>query len=373
MGYKIRGNKIYVNGSVDGKHFRLSTGKEATPLNIKWISKNHRDVLLKLVDELKQPNKKLLNIVEYGLYSFEINMPTRKINTTKSFKNIFKNHIEPYFKNYDIQDIKPSDIKSWQVVLVKKNLAIETIKNCRTVLRGILKDAMLDNIISSHPMDLVRPPTSQIEEEDVFPFTLKEVETILGVAPVWLRRYLTVAFFTGMRTGELLVLKWKDIDFENKKIYVRRSMTKGIISQTKKYRKRMIDMLPIVSIALKELYLENGMINEWVFPHKYNVPYKEPATIAKMFARTLKHCGIIYRQPYNTRHTFATMMLLGGEDVLWVSKMLGHSNISTTMKYYIKYIKTNEQKRATFLDNFGTKIAHQKIQVASNSDIRVVK
>ncbi len=45
MGYKIRGNKLYVSGTVDGKFYRLATGKEATPLNIKWIKKNHRDVL----------------------------------------------------------------------------------------------------------------------------------------------------------------------------------------------------------------------------------------------------------------------------------------------------------------------------------------
>ncbi|WP_457747888.1 hypothetical protein [Sulfurimonas sp.] len=53
MGYKIRGNKLYVHGTVDGKFYRLSTGKEATPLNEKWIAKNHRDVLLKLIAEDK--------------------------------------------------------------------------------------------------------------------------------------------------------------------------------------------------------------------------------------------------------------------------------------------------------------------------------
>ncbi len=64
-----------------------------------------------------------------------------------------------------------------------------------------------------------------------------------------------------------------------------------------------------------------------------------------------------YRVLYNTRHTFATLMLTNGEDILWVSQMLGHANISTTMKYYIKYVEDKGKKRATFLDEKTENIA----------------
>ncbi len=362
MGYNIRGKIIYVAGSIDGKHYRLSTKKEASPRNIKWIEKNHRDVLLQLVVELKQPKKRSLNLIEYGLYSLELNAATRKVNTTKGFLNLFQNHIQPYFRYFNLTDIKPSDIKNWQNQLLKKKLSIQSIKNCRTVLRGILSDAKIDEIIVSNPMDLVKAPKPQDEEEEVFPFTLDEVEKILSVAAAdaWLQKYLMVAFFTGMRTGEILALKWTDIDFINKKIYVRRSITKGIISQAKTYKKRIIDLLPITLDAVKDLYSQNGLKGEWVFPHRNNEPYKEPGMLAKKFARVLASSGICYRKPYNTRHTFATMMLQQGEDLLWVSKTLGHANIATTMKHYIKYIPTKETKRAAFLDNVRTNIAHKE-------------
>jgi len=372
MGYKIRGNKIYVHGSVNGKHYRLSTGKEATALNLKWIDKNHRDVLLKLVDEQLHP-KKSTNFVDYGYVSLSINAPTRKVNTSRGFKNLFERHIIPFLKHYDLLDIKASDIKKWQITILDKGLSVQSVKNCRTVLRGILNDAKMDEIISSNPIDLVKVPKEQYKE-DIEPFNLNEVELILKNSADWLRQYLTAAFFSGMRTGELMALKWEDIDFENKKIYVRRSMTKGIISKPKTGKGRIIDMLPLVLDILKEVYRKNGLANEWIFTHRYNKPYCEPATISDhMWKPTLKKCGLPYKKLYNTRHTFATIMLLGGEDVLWVSKMLGHSTIATTMKYYIKFIRSNEQKRAKFLDDFCTNFAQKDFGVSTNSDRKVVR
>ena len=67
--------------------------------------------------------------------------------------------------------------------------------------------------------------------------------------------------------------------------------------------------------------------------------------------RTLKEAGVDYRTIYNTRHTFASMMIANGEDILWVSHMLGHSHSEMTLRKYAKYIKNDKKKRATFLTN----------------------
>ena len=66
--------------------------------------------------------------------------------------------------------------------------------------------------------------------------------------------------------------------------------------------------------------------------------------------KTLKACEIDYRTIYQTRHSFTTMMLEGGEDPLWISSMLGHSDSSITFSKYIHYIKKDEKKRGTFLN-----------------------
>lgn len=352
MGYKIRGNKIYVFGTVQGKFYRLSTGKEATQLNIKWIAKNHRDVLLKLID--KDKPKKTMLLSEYGTKSLEANAYSRKASTQKGYASMFSKHIIPYFKHFSINEIMPSDIKSFQSKLLK-SLDPKTVKNIRIVLSTILNDAVMDKLIDQNPIEFVKPPRAKIKE-DITPFVLSEVKAIIKSSDEWMRSFVTVAFFTGMRTGELLALKWEDINFNSKKIHVRRAIHQGVEDTTKSGNDRIIDMLQPVEYALKEKFKDNGLAYGYIFTNRLGKPYTESGQIIKSkWKPTLKRCAISYRNLYNTRHTFATLMLLNNEDVLWVSKMLGHSDVSTTMRYYVKFMEEASVKRASFLEGFFSK------------------
>ncbi len=359
MGYKIRGNKLYVHGTVDGKFYRLSTGKEATPLNIKWIKKNHRDVLLKLIDEEKPTHTEFFSA--YAKHSMESNAYAIKTSTHESYEHMLEKHILPYFKHYRLDEIKPSDIRNWQSKLLK-TLSAKSAKNVRNLLGKILGDAYMDEIIDKNPIRLVRPPKAE-PTDDITPFTLEEVSLLIKNASAWMQTFLTVAFFTGMRTGELLALKWEDIDFNSKRITVRRTIRHGKIGSTKSGKIRTIDMLSPVYDVLKEKFKENGLKYEFIFTSRKGTPYAEASAVYTTYWKPLlKQCGMAYRVMYNTRHTFATLMLLNGEDVLWVSKMLGHADISTTMKYYIKFVEEKGKKRATFLNGMFKKnctlIAH---------------
>ncbi len=352
MSYKIRGSTLYVTGTVDGKHYRLSTGKEATPLNIKWIEKNHRDVLLKLIDKEKPKKTDLLK--DYALHSVKSNAYAVRESTQQGYECMLNKHIIPYFKSYKLDDIKPSDIRSFQTKLLD-TLDARSAKNVRILLGKILEDARMDEIIDKNPVKLVKPP-KYIPTDDIIPFTLEEVMTLLDNASEFMRTFLTVAFFTGMRSGELSAIKWEDIDFNSGKIMVRRSMRHGVVSGTKTGKIRIIDMLDPVREALKNQYIKNGLSSEFIFTNRKGTPYCESSSITTTHWKPLlKRCAMAYRVLYNTRHTFASLMLLNGEDILWVSKMLGHSDISTTTKYYTKFVEEKGQKRAQFLNDSFTK------------------
>lgn len=352
MGYTIRGNKLYVTGTVDGTHYRLSTGKEATPLNVKWIAKNHRDVLLKLIEK-DNPEKSIM-FKEYALRSMESNRYLLASGTDSNYTGMLKNHILPFFKNYRLDEIKPSDVKLFQTRLLKTMDARST-NNVRAVLGKILEDARMDDLIDKNPVSMVKRP-KHIKEDEILPFNMEEVLTIIDNAKGFLKQYLTVAFFTGMRSGELVGLKWEDIDFNSNKIVVRRSRRSGNDGPTKSGKARTIDMLDIVKATLKEQYLSTGMSSEYVFNSRRGKAFQSSSAISdNHWKPLLKRCTIAYRSPHNTRHTFATLMLKNGEDILWVSKMLGHADVSTTMKYYIKFVEEKGQKRATFLENIFDK------------------
>jgi integrase len=177
------------------------------------------------------------------------------------------------------------------------------------------------------------------------------------------KQMVTVAFFTGVRTGELLALKWSDINFVTKEITISKSMRRGVLSSTKTRKARKIDMLPpIVEEALRLQFRETGLSKEFIFVNEAGDNFQgSKEVLEKYWYPLLKSCGIEQRIFYNTRHTFASQMLSNGEDPLWVSKMLGHSNVSTTFNFYSGFIKTESVKRGKFLDTFWTQGEDKKV------------
>ena len=100
-----------------------------------------------------------------------------------------------------------------------------------TVLRKIFRYAFEDEVIMRNPVDLISLPKSPMP--DIEPLTVEEANYLLEHANGWYRNYLAMAFYTGMRVGELLALKWSDVDFNKRKIHVRRSISKGIETSPK--------------------------------------------------------------------------------------------------------------------------------------------
>jgi integrase len=113
-------------------------------------------------------------------------------------------------------------------------------------------------------------------------------------------------------------------------------------------------MLPPVEAALKRQFLETGLQGEFVFMSKHGDGVKLLKNIRDNYWRPLlKRCLLPDREMYTTRHSFASLMLSRGEDLLWVSKTLGHKNASITLGIYAKYVQDDSRKRAKFLDGFN--------------------
>lgn len=330
-------------------------------LKLEDTNKNRKYANDELIPELKyklkhgkffeneEETKVVPTVEQFSKVSFEIHKNNRRSFTQDNYKRIYELHIRPYFGNKKIDLIKASQIAMWQNKLLEK-LSSKRVKSVRTVFNTFFDDAMRDEIIVKNPFALVKGP-KQEDIRDKIPFTVEEIYQILDHISDSMKAFFAIGFFTGMRTGEIIGLKWIDVNFDERIIQVRRSRRQGVESVPK--TKNSIRDVEIIDALMPYLINHRERAKDeavYIFETFKKEPFNTCAKIAEWYWKpTLKALGIKYRNLYQMRHSFASMMISEGEDILWVSSMLGHKDSSMTLEKYARYIKRQDRKRATFL------------------------
>jgi integrase len=268
---------------------------------------------------------------------------TLEFSTSDGYRKSAYNYLIPAFKDIPIRNLTPAMLREWVIGL---KLNIKTIKNALIPLRAIIETALVDEIIDKNPLDhiilskLVDKKTSESDYE-VDPFTKEEIEAILNTAEGQIKNLFQFAFFTGLRTSEFIPLEWGDIDWIKGEVHVRRAYVRRRIKSTKtKSGKRKVLLLPPALEALKSqkayTFLEGKQIFHYPLRH---VPWQTPTQIRdRAWVHLLRRASVRYRNPYQTRHTYASMMLSNGENIMWVAKQMGHVTVEMVIKTYGKWI-----------------------------------
>lgn len=357
----IRGKKVHIDWTLEPRiakyladkglvfpnnRVRLATGYDANSKNLKIANENALEIIENLL-----LNKKIeleYSVGTYGRKIIEAGNTARSIRTAKDFMSVFENYILKEFGDKHVCQILPSDILFWQASLLKKGLSAGRVKRLRIVLNQILTAALNDGLINKNPIKAVKAP--KVEQADIEVYTKQEVLHILSEASGWFKCFLTLAFSTGMRTGEMMALEWGDINFKSKKIIVNKSISHGILGLTKTGVTRRVDMLPSVESELRKQFALTGLKKGNVFLNRYGDGYRESGTIVNSHWKPLlQRAGLHTIDLYNTRHTFASIALSDGDNILWVSKMLGHKDYSVTAEYYAKFLEENYTPKSDFL------------------------
>ena len=347
-----RGVKLWVRFSLNGEVIKRSLNIEDTKANRKLATTQIiPQMLLKVHSGEFFENKIVPTVKEMIDISLKMNRASRKANTHNSYNYTLNKHIIPIFGKRKIDSIKPSELTLWQNDLLK-TLSNRTVINTRIVFYGIFQDALRDEIISKNPFSIIKAPKNIAKKENI-PFSKDEIFKILDASPEKIKLFFAIGFFSGMRVGEVTALRFSDIDLENKVIQVRRTRNKGIETTPKTNSSiRNVDILDVlVPYIRNHLNSKRDDIN-YVFTSNRNEPYSSSTKISSSYwQKILKKLNIQYRSLYQMRHTFASLMIASGEDILWVSNMLGHKNSNITLSTYAKYIKNDKKSRGTFLLN----------------------
>ncbi|MFQ6341387.1 tyrosine-type recombinase/integrase [Campylobacter sp. VTCC 70190] len=266
-----------------------------------------------------------------------------------------------FFKNKLIKDISKKDIREFYEFLeklrAKGEFSTNHIKAQALALNRVLEYAYENDYIEHNPFFKKR--YAKEKKKELFPFNEKEIIALLKYSRAEIRLYLYTALLCGARTGEILALQFRHFDFENKKIIIEQSVNNisGINTCKTSNSHRKIDLLPTLeNEILKEIEKRKEQNrfspDSFLFDLKFkNEPIKnfQNSILKVQYIQLLNALNITYRAIYNTRHSFASLMLNKGENIMWVSNMLGHTNTQTTWSFYSKYMENENNKRAEFL------------------------
>ena len=357
----IKNNKWWLDFYYEKKRNKRSTKLTASKINLITVKK---EIIPSVVEYLTGEIQLIQEQKEYTLKSFAddyfvVHKKEVRAHTFKRNLNHFNKHILPYFGHRLMDTIKPMELEKWQYKLLEVYKPL-TVQKFRSILFSIFDMAVLNDILNKNQLSKIKAPKVQREflldndNDAVKPFTRKEMKLVLKNTNGYMKNFILLMYSSGIRPGELIALLWKDIDYDKKQISIYKTIVNNVIGNPKTQSSvRKVDLLPLSEIALNSQF-ELTKNNPYVFVNTSKKHFYSHDVINLHFKKLLKLNGIEIRTLYNLRHTFASQLISDGADIVWVSKMLGHKDVSITLKVYTKFIQENEDTRFKKIEQMGT-------------------
>jgi integrase len=252
-----------------------------------------------------------------------------------------RNHIEPFFAGKSLNKITPRDIERY-VVVKRKTLAIKTIRNHLNTMHSVFELGLRRKWCQTNPVKLADRPVIRTTETRIKFLDQAELEKVLAISypndvfgriePVL---YLTAAM-TGLRQGELLGLRWRDVDFAAKKVRVVSPFVRGEFGDPKSEGSgRSVPLADRVAKALEQLRSSSAydMDSELVFCHPETGHPLDRAKLTRRFKKATRKAGVREITFHELRHTFGTRMAGAGVPLRTIQHWMGHADAKTTQVY----------------------------------------
>lgn len=264
-------------------------------------------------------------------------------STYRSYGRVVDGHLVPGVGRVKLAKLRPDHIRRLYRSMLDAGKATRTVQYAHALLKRALAQAVMDGLIPRNAAEAVRPP--KLKRDEIQPLNADQVRALLDAADERSRALYTVAVRTGMRLGEILALRWSDVDLEAGTVKINRALSEGEVSTPKTPRsRRRISLSPATVAALKahcKRQLEERMAKAglWedhglVFPSSVGTP-KSQRNLNREFKNAAKRAGLPdHFKLYDLRHTCATLLLSRNIHPKYVQELLGHASIALTLDTY---------------------------------------
>ncbi|MBV1814472.1 site-specific integrase [Pseudomonas viridiflava] len=281
-----------------------------------------------------------------------------KASTLDGYSKIVKGVLKPRMGDLPLAMITRKVVREAMSQINASNKRLSNVQSC---LRSALGDAVDEELITANPLAgwtySVKEKPKAADEVD--PFSPEEQRLILAAATGQYRNLLQFVLWTGLRTSELVAVEWGDVDMLRGEIRISRGLTKAAKeAEVPKTAAgiRAVKLLPMALEALEAQKVHTYIAGGPIFHDpRYDKPFDGDQAIRKSFwIPTLRRAKVRYRNPYQTRHTYASMMLSAGEHPMWVAKQMGHTDWTMIARVYGRWIPSeNDMSGNKAAEMFG--------------------
>ncbi len=265
----------------------------------------------------------------------------RKRSTIQDYRGYLRGHLEPFFMDTRLDRIDAARVAAYLKQKRSDGLSSKTVQNHLNFLHGILAFAVRRRWVVINPVAHVdRPKKSRSPHRRIRFLQPKELDKLIGAVPddpigAFERPLYLAAALTGLRQGELLALKWMDIDWLAGRVRVADNFTRGRFDSPKSHEGRSVPMADRLAREL-ELHFQRSAYKteeDLVFCHPHSGNVLDPSKLRKRFAAAVTRASVRAISFHELRHTFGTQMAAAGAPLRAIQEWMGHADAKTTEIY----------------------------------------
>jgi integrase len=265
----------------------------------------------------------------------------RKRSTTEGYESYLRVHLAPYFGDVPLQHISQHDVERFMAACRDDGQSVKSTLNYLGLLLSIFEYALAEGWVAANPCKRVATPRAADSDPDIRFLDQAELDALIAAVPddplgrVERVLYLAAAM-TGARQGELLALRWQDVDWAARRVRIRRNLVGGEFGTPKSKRSsRSVPLADLLGGQLDRLHQATAYQtdDDLFFAHPHSGRPLDRSKVLKRFKAALAAAGVRSVRFHDLRHTFGTRMAATGVPMRTLQEWMGHRDFKTTLIY----------------------------------------